>query len=63
MFNNTDFLLRTACQTMARHGDDAVRYAKSRAEALKDDPRSSSDWEHVSHVIGAIYDEGFQPAD
>jgi hypothetical protein len=63
MFNNTDILLRAACKTLAAHGDEAARFAQSRAEALRDDPMASAGWEQISHVISVIYDEGFRPVD
>ena len=56
-------LLRTACQTMAEHGDNAIQYAKARASALRDNPTASSQWESVSHVISVIFEEEFCPAD
>jgi len=63
MFNNADFLLQTACKTLAEHGDNAVSFAQSRAEALQDDPMASAGWEQISHVISLIFDEGFEPVD
>ena len=63
MTTSTNMLLRAACRTMAQHGDDAIEYAQSRAQALQDDPTASGTWKQVSHLIEAIYDEGFYPGD
>ena len=59
---NADHLLRTACQTVAAHGDNAFQFALSRAAALHG-TSAASEWEHVSNVITAIFDDGFSPAD
>lgn len=62
MSSNSETIIRTACQMMAKHGENAARRARAHAKMLRNDPKASLGWEKVAVMIDFIFNDELRPA-